>query len=289
VTALVKRLQFESIRLRRRWRVTPVVVVGAVIVGISLTAGTAAGQHRASTAASAGPAACQTKIVGERDVLPPVVVTDAPPENALLSTLGTLRQPATAGDHIDLSGLDRWPFEIASEFEDYVRVVAGTHGARVAILPVSFCQYPGGLPSSNEPPPRLVEAVVMQILSNPSPRPTLLVGTPSEIRSGATFSGEFVSGVGLLATVVPDGVARVYMHFTPPFQRHYSVTETIHDNVGIARSGLPEAPTTIVWYDQSGHRIKTIIHRQEIALDNCLAHHRKDESKCLSIKVPSAR
>jgi hypothetical protein len=265
-----------------------VVVLGAVIVAIGLTAGTAAGQHRASTAAASAPAACQTKIVGERNVLPPVVVTDAAPESSLLSTLGTFRQPATAGDHIDLSGLDRWPYEIATEFENYVRVVTGEHGARVAILPVSFCQYPGGLPKSNEPPPRLVEAVVMEILSNPRPRPTLMIGTPAAIRSGTTFSGEFVSADGLLATVVPDGVARVDMHFTPPFRRHYSVTETIHDNVGIAREGLAAAPTTIVWYDRSGHRIKTIVHRQEIALDNCLAHHRKDESKCLSLKVPSA-
>jgi hypothetical protein len=288
VIAFVKRLQFGSFRLQRRSLVTPVVVVAAAIIGIGLTAGTAAGQHRASTAAASTPAACQTKTVGERSVLPPVVVTDAPPENALLSTLGTFRQPATAGDHIDLTGLNRWPYEIATEFGAYVRVVTGVHGTRVAILPVSFCQYPGGLPRANEPPPRLVEAVVMQILSNPSPRPTIMVGTPAEIRSGTTFSGEFVSAVGLLATVVPDGVARVYMHFTPPFHRHYSVTETIHDNIGIAREGLPAAPTTIVWYDQSGHRVKTIVHRREIALDNCLAHHRQDESKCIKRQRPTA-
>jgi hypothetical protein len=261
-------------------------VVAVAALGTGLTESSAAGRQRTSSltkgsttgASSSGLAACGGSVVHGRLVFPPVVMSDARPENGLLSILRTFRQPATAGDHIDLSKLNRWEDDDLTVFKRYVRVMTGERGAQVAILPTTICARAGGLLNPDSPPARLLQVVELVILKpapNNSPLLTpILVGTPADIRSGTTFSGLFISGGGSDMTVVPNGVARVYMHFTPPFSHHYSVTEAIHNNVGIAVDRPGFAPTTIIWYDRAGRRIKTIVHRREIEYDNCLAHHR---------------
>lgn len=75
---------------------------------------------------------------------------------------------------------------------------------------------------------------------------------------------------------MPDGVTRVVMQFTPPFLHHYTVTMTIHENIGIAVRKPDYTPTTVSWYASDGHRIKTFVDRETLRYDNCLAKHQKD-------------
>ena len=77
------------------------------------------------------------------------------------------------------------------------------------------------------------------------------------------------------AAIVPDGVAKVVMHFTPPFLRHYSATATVHDNVGIVVRRVSYSPTTVSWYDSAGHLTHTYVDKANLRYENCLAHHRK--------------
>jgi hypothetical protein len=71
-------------------------------------------------------------------------------------------------------------------------------------------------------------------------------------------------------------VARVVMHFTPPFLHHYTVAMTIHDNVGIAVRNPDYFPTTVKWYAADGHLLRTFVDRQDLRYENCLAKHRRN-------------
>jgi hypothetical protein len=103
------------------------------------------------------------------------------------------------------------------------------------------------------------------------------VSTAGLIRSGFGLPGldtpdhQWMQGV-----VVPDGVTRVVMHFTPPFLHSYSATVAIRDNVGLIVRRPDYTPTSVSWYAADGHLIRTFVDRQAIRLDNCLRAHRKN-------------
>lgn len=66
------------------------------------------------------------------------------------------------------------------------------------------------------------------------------------------------------------------MQFTPPFMHHYSVTVTIHDNVGIAVRKPNYTPTIVSWYAPGGQLLRTFVDRTALQYDQCLAKHRKN-------------
>ena len=262
------------------------VAVAAVIIGCGSNheASRTAGNHQLSSPAhplqpprvSAAPA-CRAKMVNGRLVPPPLVETDAPASNALLSMLGSLRRPPSAADHIDLHRLNRYPYDVITIYSRYVRVYTGERGSRIAILPATICSLPVATPLTGHVHLQPTQVLVMQVLSNPLPRPIELVGTAADIGSAQANPGtRTATGESLQATVVPDGVARVVMDFTPPFLHHYSVTMTIHDNVGIAVRRPDYAPTSVAWYDNAGHLIKTYTDRPALQYDDCLAQHKKN-------------
>ncbi len=83
------------------------------------------------------------------------------------------------------------------------------------------------------------------------------------------------NGQWIQADIVPDGVAKVVMHFTPPFLHHDSATTTIHDNIGMVVRRPDYAPTSVSWYAADGHLIHTFVNKQDLRYATCLAHHRK--------------
>ena len=192
--------------------------------------------------------------------------------------LGLLRRPASAADRVDLRRFNRGPWETITLYVRYIRVRSGQRHARIAILPATICNLPTTIP----PPKRLrvapTQVLLMLVLSNPGPsRPTILVGTASDIRSAEANPGlDTVSPRGWLqATVVPDGVARVVMHFTPPFLHHYTVSMVIHANVGIVVRKADYAPTTVSWYAADGHLMRKYVDWAALRYDNCLAKHKR--------------
>ena len=103
------------------------------------------------------------------------------------------------------------------------------------------------------------------------------VSTPSLIRSGFALPGlDRARGGWIQAVVVPDGVAKVVMRFTPPFLHHSSATATIQDNIGIVVRRPDYSPTTVSWYAADGHLIRTFVDRKGLGLDSCLAAHREN-------------
>ena len=164
-----------------------------------------------------------------------------------------------------------------------MRVFDGPKGVKLAYLPVSYCtetalRGSGSNPLGSVGRVTLQQTLVMLVLSNPGEHPPVLVGTAQQIKHGPALAGlDLAHQPGWVQTiVVPDGVARVVMRFTPPFLHHYSNTVQIHSNVGIVVRRPDYMPTTIIWYAADGHLIKRFVFRKDIALDNCLAHHRKD-------------
>jgi hypothetical protein len=78
------------------------------------------------------------------------------------------------------------------------------------------------------------------------------------------------------AAIVPDGVARVVMHFTPPFLHHYSAAATVHDNVAIVVRKPDYEPTSASLYDSAGHLVRSYVDKRDLRYENCLSHHRKN-------------
>lgn len=109
----------------------------------------------------------------------------------------------------------------------------------------------------------------------------MLVGTAQKIKRGPALAGlDIESSQGtaqgwLQAIVVPDGVSKVVMKFTPPFLHHYSNAVQIQSNVGIVVRRPPYTPTTVLWYGANGRLIKKFVDHGQIAEDKCLAAHKK--------------
>ena len=151
--------------------------------------------------------------------------------------------------------------------------------ARVAFFPAVSCQETYSGPSF--PPARIRIAPQQGIITLPlygSPKVTAAtISTASLIRSGFALPGlDTPNQQWMQAVVVPDGVSRVVMHFTPPFLHHYSATATIHDNVGVIVRRPDYCPTSLSWYAPDGHLIRTVVDKKALRLDNCPAAHRKN-------------
>jgi hypothetical protein len=212
--------------------------------------------------------------------LPPLVSSNASPGTALASILAIARTPVNGTGVKSLGPFDRDPVGILTVYDRYIRIVHGARGTRVAFFPASICNEVQTSRAGQSPQRIRIapeQAMVMLVLSNPLPRPAILVGTASTISSGPAVPGlDLPNQRGWIqATVVPDGVARVVMHFTPPFLHHYTATVMIHDNVGIAVRKPDYTPTTVSWHGANGQLIKTFVDRSALRYDNCLAAHKK--------------
>jgi hypothetical protein len=220
---------------------------------------------------------CQ--LLGKKPGPPPVVMSDGTPDAQLSSILTMAREPAGGDGAGAIRGFDRYPLNVLTVFRRFIRVVNGERGVRAAFFPALFCQETDF--GSHFPPSRIRIAPEQGIIMVPldqSPKVTAVtVATASLIRSGFALPGlDRATGGWIQAVVVPDGVAKVIMHFTPPFLHHYSATATIHDNIGIVVRRPDYTPTSISWYAADGHLIRTFVDRHDLRLDNCLAAHRKN-------------
>jgi hypothetical protein len=230
--------------------------------------------------------------------LPALVHSNAAPTSALVSELSLLRTPSTSIDTTSLGHWDRDLPPIITIFTRYERVFDGPRNVRVAFVPVAYCNETqlSGPSLSNFAPATATtttttsddvrvfrvtreEGLIMLVLSNPGVHPPVLVGTAQQIKQGPGLAGLDVSnGSGhetgwLQATIVPDGVSRVVMKFTPPFLHHYTNSVAISSNVGIVVRNPPYTPTTVLWYGPSGTLIKRFVDRQTLAYENCLHAH----------------
>jgi hypothetical protein len=210
--------------------------------------------------------------------LPPLVQTDVAPGSQLGSILSIARQPAADGGLAQVGPFDRDPVEVVAVFRRYIRIVNGERGTRLAFFPAIVCNRTESGPSFSPSATVRVnpeEAMVMVVLSNPPPRTAILVGTAATIRSGAALPGlDLPNSRGWIqATVVPDGVARVVMHFTPPFLHHYTAAAAIHNNIGIIVRKPDYTPTTVSWYAANGHLIHTFVDHKDLRYEQCLAKH----------------
>jgi hypothetical protein len=260
------------------------VVTGAPVVNFSSQATAATLPPPTRGAAFIGNGTCVKMAIGKH--LPPLIHSDAAPDQTLLAELSVLRGSSTALDRTSLGSWDRYPLLIGTFFQRYARVFNGPGHTRVAFLPVTYCtQTEAARPSPKAPHgvvrETLRQGLVMLVLSNAGEHPPVLIGSARQIKQGPALAGldvdtkQNVSHTWLQATVVPDGVSKVVMKFTPPFLHHYSHTVQIHSNVGIVISGPGYAPTTVLWYGANGKLIKKFVDRKEIAYDSCLAAHKK--------------
>lgn len=255
-----------------------------------------------ATAATVPPPTPGTKLIGDQACirmasgrhLPPLIRSSAAPEPALLNELGLLRSASTPADRTSLGSWDRYPLLIATVFDRYVRVVNGPKGVRLAFLPVTYCTDSEVQPSSPAAPggmyrETLEQGLVMLVLSNRGEHPPVLVGTAQQIKKGPALAGlDIESKQGFMqawlqAIVVPDGVSKVVMKFTPPFLHHYNNTVQVKSNAAIVVRRPDYTPTTVLWYGANGQLIKKFVDHQQLAQDDCLAAHKKS---CLS--TPSA-
>jgi hypothetical protein len=99
------------------------------------------------------------------------------------------------------------------------------------------------------------------VLGNTAP---VFVGTAQQIKQGPALPGIDVDGLyggqsttWLQAVVVPDGVARVVLKFTPPHLHPFSNSVAIHSNVGLLLGHGADGPTTVLWYGRNGRLLKT--------------------------------
>jgi len=106
---------------------------------------------------------------------------------------------------------------------------------------------------------------------------SILVGTAQQIADTATTPGlDADNRAWMQATVVPDGVARVKMQFTPPFRPFYTRTLTVHDNIAASFPLPAYTPTTTTWYAADGHVIHRFVDHTALRYDTCLRHHHKN-------------
>ena len=221
--------------------------------------------------------ACRPR--GPHGGLPPLSMSDSAPSTQLGSILSMAREPAPSDGTAAVRGFDRYPLDVLTVFRRFIRVVNGERGERVAFFPAVFCQQTDL--GTAFPPTRIritAEQGIIMLPLDQSPKTTAVtVSTASLIRSGFALPGlDSTNRQWIQAVIVPDGVAKVVMHFTPPFLHHYSATAPIHDNVGIVVRRPDYTPTSVSWYAADGHLIRTFVDKHDLRLDKCLAAHRKN-------------
>jgi hypothetical protein len=246
-------------------------------------------------AATISPPTKGTKVIGNSTCirmasgrhLPPLIRSGAAPDAALLDDLSMLRGASTPLDRTSLGTWNRFALPIVTVFERYVRVFNGPAHVRLAFLPVTYCTNTEVAPSGPSAPggifrEALEQGLVMLVLSNKGEHAPVLVGTAQHIKQGPALAGldidynkQGFAQAWLQTIVVPDGVTKVVMEFTPPFLHHYSNTVQIRSNVGIVVRRPDYIPTTVLWYGANGRLMKKFVDRQELAYDNCLAAHKK--------------
>jgi hypothetical protein len=258
--------------------------VVAVILGAGLIHGgssSTTGHHAQQTPTTLpGPTGTKVTAVGacrRRGGLPPLVMSNAAPGPELADILSIARDPAGDGGATTIRGFDRYPLGVLTVFRRFIRIVSAERGVRVAFFPVVFCQQtPSG---RGFPPPRIRIAPAQAIVMLPLQGKTLAVeaSTPSVILDGSALPGldRLNNGGWIQSVIVPDGVAKVVMQFTPPFLHHYTVTATIHDNVAVVVRNPDYTPTIVRWYAANGHLLHTYVDWPALHYQNCLAHHRK--------------
>ena len=258
-----------------------------------------------ATAATVPPPTPGTKVIGNQDCirmaggrhLPPLMRSTAAPGQALLHELALLRGSSTVLDRTSLGKWDRYPLLIGTIFERYARVFNAPDHVRIAFVPVTYCNPTQAKPSSPSNPGGVVRetlerGLVMLVLSNQGEHSPVLVGTAQQIEHGPALAGLDVSNkqgfqrAWVQTMVVPDGVSKVVMKFTPPFLHHYINTVQVRSNVAIVVRRPDYTPTTILWYGANGRLIKKFVDHRQLAEDNCLAAHKKS---CFSRPVRGIR
>lgn len=287
----------------RSWRLAGVPVLAVVgVVGWLLLAGGTTVVPEApvinfssqALAATLPPPTPGTKVIGSPACismargghLPALIHSDAAPDAALVSELSLLRGTSTALPAGSLGSWDRFPLLIGTIFKRYVRVFDAPEHVRIAFAAVTYCDEAQAAPSSPTHPGGVIretleQGLVMFGLSNPGEHPPVLVGTAQQIKHGPALAGLDVSNrqgfqrAWVQTIVVPDGVTKVVMKFTPPFLHHYSNTVQVRSNVAIVVRRPDYTPTTVLWYGANGRLIKKFVDHQALALDKCLAAHKK--------------
>lgn len=266
---------------------TVTISVVAVVLGAGLIGGgsssTIGHQAQQTPTALPGPAGTNVTSVGacrqSGGRLPRVVMSDAAPERALARILSIAREPARGEGPTVIRGFDRFPVGVLTVFRRFIRVVNGERSVRVAFFPVVFCQQTDS--GRGFPPPRVriapAQAIVMLPLQGPQKTLAIEASTPSVILDGSALPGlDRPNNRGWIQSViVPDGVTKVVMQFTPPFLHHYTVTATIHDNLAVVVRKPDYTPTIVRWYAANGHLVHTYVDWRDLHYENCLAHHRR--------------
>lgn len=284
-------------RRRRPTGLVPVLVslaVTVLVVAVALSTGlidgaspSATGQHGRGSGSPAPVNPTQPKVTaapacrmrGAHPDLPPLVMSDAAPSAQLRSILSMARVPAGTDGAAVIRGFDRYPLDVLTVFRRYIQVISGERGSRAAFFPVIFCQQIDS--GSGFPPARIritpAQGIVMLPLQRTPKVTAVTVSTAALIRSGFALPGlDTTNQQWMQAVVVPDGVVRVDMHFTPPFLHSYSATATIHDNIGLIVRRPDYTPTSISWYAADGRLLRSFVDRPAIRLDNCLKARRKN-------------
>lgn len=291
----------QKSRLRRPWRLVSVPGLAAIAILIyvlSSVGGPVAAKVPVvnfSGQSNTAPAALTigTKAIGNQTCiragdgkLPPLIRSDATPDQALMSELSMLRSRTTPLDSISLGKWDRYPLLIETVFERYARVYNAAEHVQIAFVPVTYCTQSQDEPSGPSDPGGVVretleQGLVMLVLSNHGEHPPVLVGTAQQIKSGPALAGLDISNAQgferawLQTIVVPDGVARVAMEFTAPYRYPRTVSLDTTNNVGIDVRKYPDTPTIVYWYGPNGRLLKKFVDRKALAFHNCQAAHKK--------------
>lgn len=261
--------------------------VAAIILGTGLIHGRSSsttGHHpQPSPTSITGPTATTVTAVGacrQPPGRPPrLIMSDAAPEPKLANILSIAREPAPGDGATAIQGFNRYPLDVLTVFRRFIRIVNGERGVRIAFFPVVFCQQTSS--GRGFPPSRIrlapAQGIVMLPLQGREKTPAIGASTPSAILAGSALPGlgRANNRGWIQAAIVPDGVAKVVMQFTPPFLHHYTATASVHDNVAVVVRDPDYTPTTVRWYAADGHLLHTYVDRADLRYENCLAQHRK--------------
>jgi hypothetical protein len=232
---------FDASR-RRRGAASVVAAVGIAATGLIAPAGSASTRPGSF-------AAC----VGN-----PATTTEASPSPRLLSMLGILRRPQTAGDALPpVSHGGLLPGGAEGVYIHYVRLARVVSGSSYYLVPVAKACGSGA------------EEVFLNVRSPPDF--SGYGGATASLIEHGRFHGSQGLGVNsVVYGVVPDGVAKVTLTYapsgpnsiSPSRQPGVTVTTRPVNNVFVVRvhqdPGSASLPKTIVWRSAKGKVIKRI-------------------------------
>jgi hypothetical protein len=224
--------------------------------------------------------ACRTGKATKGVSPPPLRYSSASPSGALLHELAVLRS-STYAAQLRRSTFNPSPWDAIRVYTRYVRAVSAPADSQIVLIPAIVCALPiSNLQGVQAFAPH--EVLLMQVLgpkfANNGRHPgTILVGSAQQIAHQPVLPGlDADNRAWMQTTVVPDGVARVEMHFTPPFRPFYTRTLAVHNNVAAAFPLPAYTPTTTTWYDAAGHVVHRFVDHTALRYETCLRHHRKN-------------